>query len=212
MAIPILEELKNELARIYSAGSGLAKGDPRLQKYMPALRALGQKAPVFNALADKLSALIGGGADSQENLLDLGVMLYSVLYTQSALPSVAEWEDMPFREEDLPNTCLPYTEIVSITEMLKKKTINTNHILILTELFNKGKHNDPRLYKSYCQAITASGTGTSEYIETAIMPSIGEPIMQRLQEECDASTGKRAAKIKKLMETLNSKKTVQEGK
>ncbi|MDR2105191.1 MAG: hypothetical protein LBP51_05490, partial [Deferribacteraceae bacterium] len=63
MAIPVLNELSNELTRIYVAGSPLAKGDPRLSKYIPVLKKLGEKAAVFNSLSERIDALVNGSSD-----------------------------------------------------------------------------------------------------------------------------------------------------
>ena len=46
-----LYDLQQELNRLFIAGSKFAKNDPRLQKHVPILKKLGEKAPVFNKLA-----------------------------------------------------------------------------------------------------------------------------------------------------------------
>ena len=78
-----LYELQQELNRLFIAGSKFAKNDPRLQKHIPILKKLGEKAPVFNKLAQDVEELLQLDAQqSAEKLLSLSTLLYSVLYTQ----------------------------------------------------------------------------------------------------------------------------------
>ena len=51
-----LYDLQQELNRLFIAGSKFAKNDPRLQKHIPILKKLGEKAPVFNKLAQEVEA------------------------------------------------------------------------------------------------------------------------------------------------------------
>jgi len=81
MALPLLNDLRNELERLYIAGSALALDDPRVKRHLPALQKLGERAPVFRNLADRLAALTETEA-SPENLMEAGTMLYSILYSQ----------------------------------------------------------------------------------------------------------------------------------
>jgi len=53
-----LYDLQQELNRLFIAGSKFAKNDPRLQKHVPILKKLGEKAPVFNKLAQEVEVLL----------------------------------------------------------------------------------------------------------------------------------------------------------
>ena len=78
-----LYDLQQELNRLFIAGSKFAKNDPRLQKHVPILKKLGEKAPVFNKLAQEVEALLQvESTQAAEKLLGVSTLLYSVLYTQ----------------------------------------------------------------------------------------------------------------------------------
>ena len=78
-----LYDLQQELNRLFIAGSKFAKNDPRLQKHVPILKKLGEKAPVFNKLAQEVESLLQvESTQAAEKLLNVATLLYSVLYTQ----------------------------------------------------------------------------------------------------------------------------------
>jgi hypothetical protein len=199
MALPILDELKQELDRVYAAGSGLAKGDPRLLKYLPALSAMGKKAPVFNTMAEKLKALCEED-NTADNLLDLGVMLYSVLYTQCQSPDTSEWKDASFGEHSLPPTVLPASVLERLATDLEKKTATTMNITILDSLLSKGAHTDPRLYRAYCRAISGNDNTLDRFLDDKIIPNLGPEFDAFLKDELAVATGKRRAVIKEICE------------
>jgi hypothetical protein len=201
MALPVLEELKQELARVYSAGSNLAKGDPRLLKYLPALAAMGQKAPVFNSLAAKLKTLCEEEENSQENLMDLGIMLYSILYTQSASPNVSAWTEVAPGQGGLPPTSLPYSKLMGVFDGMGKR--GSASLLKLDVLVKNRQHNDPRLYVAYCRAISKESTVLGNYVENEVIPTLGKPIVPFLKDELAKSDGKRANKLEKLRKKLS---------
>ena len=85
-----LYDLQQELNRLFIAGSKFAKNDPRLQKHVPILKKLGEKAPVFNKLAQEVEALLQlESTQAAAKLLGVSTLLYSVLYNKP-LPKAAQ--------------------------------------------------------------------------------------------------------------------------
>ncbi|MDR1639365.1 MAG: hypothetical protein LBT59_06705 [Clostridiales bacterium] len=199
MALPILDELKQELDRVYAAGSGLAKGDPRLLKYLPALTAMGRKAPVFNTMAEKLKALCEED-NTADNLLDLGNILYSVLYTQCSSPDTTAWREPSFVENSLPETKLNAAVLERLASDLEKKLANYMNISVLESLQSKGLHTDPRLFKAYCKAINGDKSNMEEFLEEKLFPTLGPAFDAFLEDEVPRALGKRLLKIKDIIE------------
>jgi hypothetical protein len=205
MALPILDELKQELDRVYAAGSGLAKGDPRLLKYLPALAAMGRKAPVFNSMAEKLKALCEE-ENTADNLLDLGNILYSVLYTQCSSPDTTGWREPAYVENSLPETKLNAAILEKLASDLEKKAANYMNISVLESLRAKGLHTDPRLYRSYCKAVSGDSSNMEEYLEEKLLPSLGPAFDSFLEDELPRALGKRLKKIKDIIERRKSRR------
>lgn len=85
MSRALLLELNKEIRRIYMAGSEQASGDVRLQRLLPQLRQLAERAPVFGKLADGVAGLVEregmANRSSEESLQELAGLLASVLRT-----------------------------------------------------------------------------------------------------------------------------------
>jgi hypothetical protein len=199
MALPVLEELKQELARVCVAGSGLAKGDPRLLKYLPTLSAMGKKAPVFNSMAAKLKSLCEDD-NSPENLMDLSVMLFSVLYTQSASPDTTGWPELEYAEESLPPTVLPCSALSGALYDIDKKSAYAPDRL--EPMIEKGLINDPRLYRALCRSISGGDSSFEDFLEEKVFPVLDKAAEPFLKAELAISTGKRAHKIRWLIEKM----------
>lgn len=181
MSIPVLNELTTELSRVYAAGSRLAIGDPRLRKYIQPLEALGQKAPVFGALAERLTRLVEGDEKSSpENLMELGGLLHSVLYTQGA---TAQGEHTPV---DYPQKPLriggeaPYSQLSQLVQLLD--SCLQNHSPLVQHAYESGIYLDPRLYRSYCNALRGNRGYISNYVADVIIPAVGQDMVPFLMD------------------------------
>lgn len=89
MSTALLQELHQEVNRLYIAGSELAAEDFRLKRLLPQFQQLGERAPIFKRLGEGIVAVIepdhSEGSSSAQNLQELSVLLSSVLYTQGRL-------------------------------------------------------------------------------------------------------------------------------
>ena len=179
MSIPILNELQSELERLYTAGSQLAKDDPRLRKYIQPLQALGQRAPVFSSLASSLEELAGGEENSSpEKLLEAGSLLYAVQYTQGETSMEGNWEelseDVPFLEQ----RCIPYSQLSRTVALLcSENRAPSSELAALTE---SGDFRDPRLYPYFAAAAGSAADSSDLFIEKQIIPMTGSDMIPYL--------------------------------
>jgi hypothetical protein len=203
MALALLNELSEEITRLYIAGSALSVGDPRLKKYIPQLQKLAEKAPVFKVLEEKLSSLIQGeNKTSPESLMEAGILLYSLRYTLGTTEIDGEIHDMEYAHKkfdaktsySVKGYCLVYEAIT------QKKSIHVFH-----ELFESGQYKDLRLFEKYCEAITDEKTKTSKYIEETIIPAIGADMLPFIEKALDLNGGKRHARLLSILYQLKGK-------
>ena len=201
MAIPILNELNEEIKRLYIAGSPLAKGDPRIKKYIQPLEKLGQRAPVFAALAAKLTELTEfseeGGKSSPENLMETGTLLYSVLYTQGAADAEGELLEINYAEKPLTVKKIPHSKLHPLIDVLLSGT--QTHSAIPEEAFKEGYYDDPRLYPAYVKAVTPTLSYVSNFVADTIIPAIGRPLLPFLKAAFNINGDKRDARLFKIM-------------
>lgn len=125
MRIQPLYDLQNEVNRLFIAGSKFAKDDPRLAKAAASLDPLGAKVPVFRKLADDVRALAASeGREAADRLSSLGVLLYSILYTQG--DHIEEGKEKKPQEpllslEDV-DTSRSYAELARVRELALAKS------------------------------------------------------------------------------------------
>lgn len=186
MGIPILNELSAELSRLYIAGSSLAKGDPRVIKFIAPLQKLGEKAPVFGALADRLSALTSGEEkDSPQHLMEVGMLLQSVLYTQGSSDPGDETRPMEYAARPLAMVRTPYSRLSEMISVLESGAQNHTDVFRLAK--QAGQHDDPRLYAAYVDAVTDNKSYISNQVAEEILPSLGEEVVPFIRERLDLS-------------------------
>ena len=205
MALAILNELHDEITRLYIAGSALALGDPRLKKYIPQLQKLAEKAPVFKTLEEKLSTLIQGESKtSPESLMEAGVLLYSLRYTQGTTETGGEnRRDMTYSDKKLVTTKASYSRLSGVIEQIDEKSEKKPERFI--ELFESGQYNDPRLFEKYCQAIGDKKTEISKYVAEVIIPAIGADMIPFIEKDFDIKGGKRHARLFRVLHKLKGK-------
>jgi hypothetical protein len=202
MAIPILNELSEELKRLYIAGSPLAKGDPRLSKYIAPLRKLGEKAAVFNSLADRTEALVNGD-ESAGAIMEASLLLYSLRYTQGSTAITGEAKAPEYKTEPIKTLHIPYSQLSEAIEMLSKGS--KEHSEIPERLYRSGDYKDPRLFPYFAKAISDSISVISNYVEENIIPALGEAMIPYLEEEFDIQGSKRQGRIFRLLHKLKGK-------
>ncbi len=138
----ILIQLKEELGRLYIAGSKNAVNDPRIKKYVEPLEKLGEKSKVFASLKDNIETLVNGTeAHSYSNLTKVYTLLSSILLTQVEMQSrdidVVELEDKD----------KVYKNMLSYKEIQICPVAYNNEGFITREQMLEVVHNDYRVYE-----------------------------------------------------------------
>ena len=178
MRIQALYDLQQEINRLYIAGSKFAKNDPRLAKQLPILNKLGEKAPVFKKLAQNIEELIQAETvESSEKLLNTGILLYSVLYTQGEMieDNVEESELNPALNLNELNTSASFLELKPIIEALT--STKQGRLAVVENGFKRGLFNDFRTFEYLDGALGDKYSGMADYIENTVIPSVGERML-----------------------------------
>lgn len=177
MRLQPLYDLQQEINRLFIAGSKFAKGDPRLQKHIPILQKLGEKAPVFSKLAKDIEELLNTDAQqSSEKLMTISTLLYSILYTQGELveADVEEAAQTPNIPLDEVNTEYSYLQLKPVMQALT--TSNSGRLEILKDALERNVFNDSRTYQYLDIALGDKYAELCDYVEKTIIPKVGKPI------------------------------------
>ncbi|OCA85694.1 hypothetical protein A8F94_12525 [Bacillus sp. FJAT-27225] len=178
MSIPVLIELKEEARRLAIAGSDLARGDMKLQKAIPVLKKMGEKAPVFKRLGQLTEELANGNGSSAEDLLELSQLLSSVLYTMGITGKQGEITNAGHSMSY--NTEMSYLSLNSILQALESK--GPGRMEIVKEAYETGKMNDLRVVLPLISGLDDSHTLLADYIMDEILPSLGKQIVPLLND------------------------------
>ena len=173
-----LYDLQQELNRLFIAGSKFAKNDPRLQKHVPILKKLGEKAPVFNKLAQEVEALLQvESTQAAEKLLGVSTLLYSVLYTQGVT-----LEEDATKESQIPtiqlanvNTTYSYLQLKPVLQALTQS--NSGRLEILQDAFERRVFDDSRTYGYLSYALADKYSELTYYVENTIIPACGKAML-----------------------------------
>lgn len=195
MKIQILEDLYNEVNRLFIAGSKFTKDDPRISKLIPVLRKMGEKSPVMNKLAEYAENLVAcDSAESSRALLETGTFLYSVLSTQgSGEPDEGYVPDkLPVFEGELPAAKIPYLTLKPVIEALTES--KSGRLEVVKDAYENGLTNDFRLYSPLSKSLGDKYAEIVNLVYEKIIPSIGRPMEARLLEDYDFKGGKADAR------------------
>ena len=191
MSTALLQELHQEVRRLYIAGSELAAGDFRLKRLLPQFQQLGERAPVFKRLGEGIAALIEPSDQqtqtSAETLQDLGLLLSSVLRTQGTTSPEGELAAVESRPNSL-STKLSYRKLAAVQEALT--TTGSGRYEVIVQAFEAGMFQDLRLLKHAIAALNDPYVDIAEYAVTHILPSYGMQIVPHLIEVFNSSGGK----------------------
>ena len=173
-----LYELQQELNRLFIAGSKFAKNDPRLQKHIPILKKLGEKAPVFNKLAQDVEELLQLDAQqSAEKLLSLSTLLYSVLYTQGTTT-----EDGAAVADQVPNVALAdvntqysYLQLKPVLQALTQS--NSGRLETVKDAYARGIFKDSRTFGYLSFALADKYSELADYIMEVVIPASGKAML-----------------------------------
>lgn len=191
MSTALLQELAQEVRRLYIAGSELAAGDFRLKRLLPQFEQLGERAPVFKKLGEGIAALIEPSAHqaqtSAEHLQDLGLLLGSVLRTQGTSSPDGEMTVVHSRPTTL-STKLSYRKLAAVQEALT--TTGSGRYEVVVHAFEEGMFQDLRLLHYAIGALNDPYVDIAELAMNQILPSYGLQILPHLIETFDPAGGK----------------------
>lgn len=201
MGIPVLQELHQEVRRLYIAGSDVAAGDLRLNRLLPQLRKLGEGAPVFGRLAEATARLTESDAESSSaRLLELGALLHAVLYTQGrtepAEPSA------PFQPEgESVVTDLPYRRLGPLIEALTQR--GPGRLDVIRQAAEEGMFHDLRTLIPAVSTLEDTFAEIPEFIAEHVIPQIGSPALPILRRQFNAEGGRADARRLLLIDRLS---------
>ena len=173
-----LYDLQQELNRLFIAGSKFAKNDPRLQKHVPILKKLGEKAPVFNKLAQEVEALLQvESTQAAEKLLGVSTLLYSVLYTQGVTVEAEATKESQIPTIQLANvnTTYSYLQLKPVLQALTQS--NSGRLEILQDAFERKVFDDSRTYGYLSYALADKYSELTYYVENTIIPACGKAML-----------------------------------
>ncbi|MDK8183313.1 HEAT repeat domain-containing protein [Paenibacillus sp. UMB4589-SE434] len=200
MSTALLQELHQELRRLYIAGSDLAAGDFRLKRMLPQFQQLGERAPVFKRLAEGITALVEPTDSLQhspaECLQDVTLLLESVLRTQGSTAVSGELGQLHSRPTSL-TTFLPYRKLADVERALT--TTGSGRHEIIVHAFEEGMFQDLRLMRLAINALQDPYTDIVDYTMKHVLPGYGEQIVPHLVESFDAMGGKLEARKLKVI-------------
>lgn len=175
MSTALLQELHQEVRRLYIAGSDLAAGDFRLKRLLPQFQQLGERAPVFKKLGEGISGLLepDGASLPASQLQELTLLLESVLYTQGVTApegTPGAVTHYPFQLE----TRLPYRKLSAVR--LALTTTGSGRYETVVEAFKEGAFADLRLLPLAIRALNDPYSAIADYSMTTILPSYGPAV------------------------------------
>lgn len=173
-----LYDLQQELNRLFIAGSKFAKNDPRLQKYIPILKKLGEKALVFNKLAQEVEALLQvESQQSAEKLLNVSTLLYSVLYTQGVTIQAEATKALQEPNVSIAdvNTTYSYLQLKPVLQALTQS--NSGRLEVLKDAFERGIFKDSRTFGYLSYALADKYTELADYVLQTIIPTCGQAML-----------------------------------
>jgi hypothetical protein len=180
MAITILRDIDNALLGVFMAGSGMAKNAEQVSCFIPALRKLGEKAPVFNALAERVETVVNTA--TPEALMDAQLLLYSLRYTQGDTDPGTPATEPRYAEQPLVDVEIPYRELRQLIADLTEANNNANPA---RALYEKGWHTDARFFQGLAKNAAHFRTSGSQFIRETIVPALGERIAPFIEAAFD---------------------------
>lgn len=194
MSTALLQELHQEVRRLYIAGSDLAVDDFRLKRLLPQFQQLGERAAVFKRLGEGITALIApGGTAPAVKLQELTLLLESVLYTQGATSPDGAPGGVQSSAFAL-KTNMSYRKLAPVRQALT--TTGSGRYETIAEAFNDGVFQDLRLLPLAIGALSDPYAEIAEFAMKQILPAYGPAIADYLMRGFNPSGGK--SEVRKL--------------
>ncbi|WP_340003576.1 HEAT repeat domain-containing protein [Paenibacillus sp. FSL K6-0276] len=190
MSTALLQELHQEVKRLYIAGSELAAGDFRLKRLLPQFQQLGERAPIFKRLGEGIVAVIepdhSEGSSSAQHLQELSLLLSSVLHTQGATSPNGELLKVQVHPVKLP-TQFSYRKLSAVQMSLK--TRGGGRYEIIKEAYEAGLFQDLRMIHPALAALQDPYVEIAELVMKQILPAYGPQIIPILIDQFDPAGG-----------------------
>lgn len=190
MSTALLQELYQEVKRLYIAGSELAAEDFRLKRLLPQFHQLGERAPIFKRLGDGIITVIESnhseGSSSAQHLQELSVLLTSVLHTQGATSSDGELLELQVKPVHLP-TQFSYRKLSAVQLALTSR--GGGRYEIIKEAFEEGVFQDLRMIHLAVAALQDPYVEIAELVMKQILPAYGPQIIPILIDQFDPAGG-----------------------
>ncbi|MFD1886650.1 HEAT repeat domain-containing protein [Paenibacillus wenxiniae] len=193
MSTALLQEVYQETRRLYIAGSDLATDDFRLNRLLPRLQQLGERAPVFKRIGDGVAALLAGSSaqesvDSATQLQRLTLLVLSVLRTQGSTTSTSEQAEPLSSETITLRTRLTYRQLAPVQQALT--TTGGGRFEIVEQAWKEGYFDDLRLLPLAVRALADPYSEIAELAMKSIVPGYGKHILPYLMEGFNPQGGK----------------------
>ncbi|MFD0587304.1 HEAT repeat domain-containing protein [Paenibacillus sp. GCM10027627] len=191
MSTALLQELHQEVRRLFIAGSDLAADDFRLKRLLPQFQQLGERAPIFKRLGEGIESVIDpsvqGTSTAAERLLDIGLLLGSVLRTLGTVTPEGELSAIVGFSNTL-TTKHSYRKLAAVREAMT--TTGGGRYEIIVDAYNEGMFQDLRLLNHAISALSDPYAEIAEFAEAYILPSYGEQIVSHLTGSFNLLGGK----------------------
>jgi hypothetical protein len=190
MSTALLQELHQEVKRLYIAGSELAAEDFRLKRLLPQFQQLGERAPIFKRLGEGIVDVIepdhSDGSSSAQHLQDLSLLLSSVLYTQGTTSPDGELQEVQVHPVKL-STQFSYRKLSAVQTALT--TRGGGRYEIIKEAFEAGLFQDLRMFHPAIAALQDPYVEIAELVMKQILPAYGPQIIPILIDQFDPAGG-----------------------
>lgn len=200
MSIEVLNNLDQEVRRLFIAGSKLAPGDLRLGKLQPQLRKLGEASPVFARVAQAVEQTMDPKGDrTSEKLLELATLLQSILYTQGQTDT--KDEALPLEGKgNLIATHTTFRKLKPVKDALLQK--GQGRLEVIREAYEAGVFRDSRLLIPAVTALDEPYFEIPELLEKDIIPAYGDDALPVLEQQLRLDGGKGDARRLRLIHRL----------
>ncbi|MEK8130531.1 HEAT repeat domain-containing protein [Paenibacillus filicis] len=197
MSTALLQELHQEVRRVYIAGSDLAEEDFRLKRLLPQFQQLGERSPVFKRLSEMIAALITPEApeherlSTAETLQELASLLNSVLYTQGATAPTGELTPVRHQPTAMP-TQASYRQLAAVREALT--TTGGGRYEIVHEAAGQGLFHDLRMVRLAIRALGDPYAELADFMALKVLPTLSAEIIPSLLESFNPDGGRADAR------------------
>jgi|GEM_PF-1648339 len=180
MSITALVQCSEELRRLAIAGSGLACGDERLKRLVKPLRRSGKRQAVFTQVADAVEALVDSERnDSAESMLDLGMLVQAILYTQGVYKVTGRATKFKASSTSSPDDFhrIHHSHFKSVfDDLMNGSTAGIRKALA------QGVLPDPRLTEWVLYALEDSGKRFGDLLQWEVLRPMGKSLVPFLQD------------------------------